>query len=156
MSQRKQPGVLGEVRRYWRAFVTALRFTVRGEKPPLLKIRDQYPQFTAWMDETIRLVEAVERGAAANGIDLSTLTVRLDRRDVRATTILQAVRYHAQREYPYLMAHDDSFSVLTLQATNLNDLYGVQRVAEAINAPLKIMVEALSLHLGHIPNNSSA
>lgn len=150
------PGILSEIQRYGRALVLALRFTLRGEKPPLLKVRDQYPELTAWWTETIRLVEAVEHAAQVSSIDLAARTVRIDRREVRVGTILQAVRYHAEREYPYLMAHDEQFNALTLQATNLNDRYRVQRIVEESDAALKPAAEALGAHLGQMPNNSSS
>lgn len=139
------------LQRYARAFWVALQYTLRGDKPPLLRIREQYPVVTAWVDETVRLTEAVERAAAAAGIDAKALKVRADRRYVSMETILAAVKFHAKREYPSLMAHGDEFSPLTLQATNLNDRYLVMQLAGAVPPQLKSAVDALAEHLAAAP-----
>ena len=115
--------MLTTIRKYARAFGLALRFTLRGEQPPLLRVRSQYPQLAAWWTETIQQVSAVERAAAAAGIDAATLLVHVDKRDVSMATILAAIRYHAEHEYPYLLAHSDEFNAVTLQALNLNDRF---------------------------------
>ena len=52
--------MFANVRRYVRAFVLALRFTLRGEKPPLLKLREAHPQLAAWWTQTIRLISTIE------------------------------------------------------------------------------------------------
>jgi hypothetical protein len=139
------------LRRYARAFWLALNYTLRGEKPPLLRVRDQYPVFTAWVDKTVRLTEAIEQAAASAGVDAKTLTVRVDRRDVSMETILAAVKFHAKREYPSLMVHSDDYSPMTVQATNINDRYLVIQLANALQPPLKEAIEALAEHLAAIP-----
>lgn len=149
------PNLFSAAKRYLRALVLALRYTLRGEKPPLLHVRDQYPDLTAWWNETIRRVEAVEHYASDSGIDPAGLILHIDRRDISMATILQTVKYHAQREYPYLLAHGDPHSAITLHATNLNDRYLVQQLAQQVEASLKPSVEALGEHLGNMPGNSS-
>ena len=148
--------LVNRIKRTLRAFVLALRYTLRGDKPPLLRVRDQYPALAAWWGKTIRLVEAVERSANASDIDPAGMVLNIDRRDISMTTILQTVKYHAEREFPYLMAHDDPYGAITLQATNFNDRYLVQQLAQKIDTPLKASVEALEQHLGNMPENSSA
>ncbi len=150
------PSLLPRIRRYVRAFALALRYTLRGDKPPLLKVRDQYPDLAAWWNQTVRLVEAVERQASASHVDPAALILHIDRRDISMATILQTIRYHAEREYPHLMANDDPYGALTLQATNFNDRHLVQQLAQNIDAALKPSVEALAGHLGNMPNNSSS
>lgn len=148
--------LLSRIKRYARAFALAIRYTLRGDQPPLLKMRQQYPVFSAWMDKTVELVEAVERKASASHIDPSQRILHIDRRDISMATILQTIKYHAGREFPFLMAHDDPHGPLTLQATNFNDRYLVQQLAQQIETPLKESVEALERHLGSMPDSNSS
>ena len=150
------PSLLSRIRRYLKALTLALRYTLRGDKPPLLKVRQQYPALSAWWDKTVHLVEAVERKASASQIDPAQFILHVDRRDISMATILQTVKYHAGREFPYLMAHDDPYGAITLQATNFNDRYLVQQLVQQIDEPLKGSVEALAQHLGNMPGNSSS
>lgn len=143
--------MFANIRRYGRAFLLALRYTLRGEKPPLLAVRDSHPELAAWWAQTITLVEAVERAAAANGIDPKTVTIRADRRDVSMTTILGTVRFHAERDYPYLLAHQDQHDRLAMEALNLNDRYLVAQLANTVAAPLRSSVDMLVDHLANLP-----
>lgn len=144
--------MLQNIRRYARAFVLALRYTIRGEKPPLLQVHDQHPDLSAWWAQTIKLVSAVEAEAAATGIDPAAVKLHIDKRDISMKTILATVRFHAERDYPYLLAHSDQFDAMTLHATNLNDRYLVLQLAN--NAPLSIKpaVDALNTHLASLPS----
>jgi len=143
--------MFANIRRYGQAFVLALRYTLRGEKPPLLAVRDEHPELAAWWAQTITLVEAVEHGAAANGVDPKALTVRADKRDVSMATILGTIRFHAERDYPYLIAHHDQHDRLAMEALNLNDRYLITQLANAVPAPLKPDVDALVEHLASLP-----
>jgi len=136
------------IRRYVRAFVVALQFTLRGEKPPLLQVRERQPELVAWWERTITLVDAVEQAAAAQGLDQAKIIVHADKRDVSMKTILATVKYHAEREYPYLIVQNDQYSPMTLQAINLNDRYLVMQLANRIEVPIKTSIETLSDHLG--------
>lgn len=147
--------MLTTIRRYVRAFGLALRFTLRGEKPPLLQVRERYPQLAAWWEQTAQLTAAVERAAQAHHLDAETLKVHVDKRDISMATILATVKYHAEREYPYLLAHNDQYDQMTLQALNMNDRYWVMRLAESVDPPLKTRVEALSFHLEQLPIQNS-
>lgn len=144
--------MLQNIRRYARAFVLALRYTIRGEKPPLLQVHDQHPDLSAWWAQTIKLISAVEAAAAAAGIDLAAVKLHIDKRDISMKTILATVRFHAERDYPYLLAHSDQFDAMTLYATNLNDRYLVLQLSN--NAPLSIKpaVDALNTHLASLPS----
>ncbi len=144
--------MIAGLRRYLRAFALTLRYTLRGEQPPLLRVRDSYPQLAAWWDQALALVEAVERAADAQQIDPQHTLVHADKRDVSMATILSAVKYHVQREYPHLMAQPNSYSQVTLQATNLNDHYLVMKLAETVDPPLKTAVAALGDHLAELPS----
>ena len=143
--------MLQTIRRYTRAFVLALRFTLRGEKPPLLKLRDEQPDLTAWWSESVLLVEAIERAAAVQGVDPAALKLRVDRRDISMKTILATVRYHAERDYPYLIAHHDQHDQLALQSINLNDRYLVMQLGNHADEALKPYIEALAEHLAAPP-----
>ncbi len=147
--------MLTTIRKYARAFGLALGFTLRGEQPPLLRVRMQYPQLAAWWTETIRLVSAVERAADTAGIDAAaraTLMVHVDKRDLSMTIILATIRYHAEHEYPYLLAHNDEFNAVTLQAINLNDRFLARQLSDVVAAPLKPSVEALVAQLDTLPS----
>ncbi len=143
--------MIANIRRYGRAFLVALRLTLRGEKPPLLHVRDQHPQLAGWWDQTIRLVEAVESAAAANSVDAAALTVHADRRSVSMATILAAIKYHAEREYPYLLAQNSQYAAITIQATNLNDRHLALLLLDIVDERLKAQVEALNAHLAVPP-----
>ena len=138
------------LRRYWRAFWLALKLTLRGQ-PQLPPVRERYPQFTTWWQGTIERVAAVEQIAQASGIDASTMMIHVDKRDTSMATILAAVRYHAEQEYPYLLRQEDQYNPITLNALNLNDRYLVLRLAEQVSEPLKTAVETLRSHLDAMP-----
>ena len=139
------------MKRYIRAFVLALRFTLRGEQPPLLQVRERQPELVAWWQRTIQLVSEVERAAAAQGVDGTKLMIHADKRDVSMKTILATVKYHAEREYPYLIVQNDQYSPMTLQALNLNDRYLIMKLVNEVDTSLKTVVEALNAHLGDLP-----
>ncbi len=141
------------LRRYARAFALALRYTLRGEKPPLLKVRERYPELAGWWEQTIRLVEAVERSASESQVDPAALVVHVDRRDISMETILKTIRFHAEREYPYLVAHEgDEYRQVTLQAMNVNDRYLITQLVERVDSPVKSAVDALRAHLENLPS----
>jgi hypothetical protein len=144
--------MIKQLRRYGRAFVLTLQYTLRGEKPPLLKVRDEYPSLAAWWTQTIVLVEVVEQAAAAAGIDIDMVKLRIDKRDISMKTILATVRFHAERDYPYLIAHGETYDAMTLQATNVNDRYLVMQLANNVDTAIKPSVEALRIHLDNLPS----
>ncbi|HVU10876.1 MAG TPA: hypothetical protein VHD90_06340 [Phototrophicaceae bacterium] len=148
--------MLADVRRYVRAFVLALRFTLRGEQPPLLKVREAYPQLAAWWAQTISLIRAIERTAAANHVSLETVKLHVDRREQNAATVLATIRFHAERDYPYLLVHDAQYGQMTLQATNLNDRHLVAKLLETVDPSLKASVQALDDHLALLPIQSNS
>lgn len=150
----RTPGLIATLRRYGRAFLLALRFTLRGEKPPVITARERAPQLTAWMDQTVVLANALESAAHAQGIDPAQLIVRVDRRDLSMATIVATIRFHAEREYPYLLVQNDEYAPLTVQATNLNDRYLIMQLARTADVRLKDSVNALAEHLSILPVNN--
>ena len=143
--------MMATLRRYIRAFVLALRFTLRGEKPPLLQVRDRQPDLVAWWEHTLTLVAEIERSAAAQGVDTATILIHADKRDVSMKTVLATVKFHAEREYPYLIVQNDQYSPMTLQALNLNDRYLVMQLSKTVPPLLRRSVENLNDHLGLLP-----
>jgi hypothetical protein len=108
-------------------------------------------QLAAWWEQTVKLIGVIERTAQANQVDAAALKVHVDKRDLSMATILATVKFHAEREYPYLLANHEQYDQMTIQALNLNDRYLILRLAESVNPPLKAPVDALSEHLQQPP-----
>jgi|SRR5579871_3405908 len=155
MNSKQSPNLLANIRRYTRAFVIALQFTLRGQKPPLLQIRERYPQLAAWWMQTISSITSIEQRANVDQIHLESIKIHIDRREQSAATILSAIKFHAERDYPYLLAHDPEFGQMTLQATNLNDRYLLTKLIEVVDPSLKTAVEALNQHLAALPSENA-
>ncbi len=135
-----------------RAFFQATAMTLRGEKlpPPLTpeqQIAARYPQAAVWLAETITRVKAVEQAAA--GIDLDALKVRVDRREMRARTILEAIRFRAVQEYPFMLLNPSDYRAMGFQAIHANDVYLLERLHEADGLPegVKTALTELRDHL---------
>jgi hypothetical protein len=146
---------LNTINRYFRAFVTALRFTMRGEQPPGLR----YPEFYAWIKQMAVLVEALYAAADANGLDKNAraATIKLDGRVMTLETAFGTLRYHAAQEYPSLLAHSTNRPVNlgAIQASNMNDLYWLIKLREESalqNAAIQAALDKLSAHLDVIPS----
>ncbi len=138
------------MRRVIRAFFQAAVMTLRGEKlpPPLTpeqQIAERYPEAAAWLAETITRVKAVEEAAA--GIDLDALIVRVDRREMRGRTILEAIRFRAVQEYPFMLLNPSDYRGMGFQAINANDVYMVERLAEGVPEHVKAALTELRDHL---------
>ncbi|MBN8635937.1 MAG: hypothetical protein J0M07_11490 [Anaerolineae bacterium] len=142
------------IRRYARAFIGALKLTLRGEtiQPAI----DPHPNLTAWWQSTIRLTDAAFASADNHGFPKSrreTLVLRIEGRDVSMETILKTVRFHADQEFPVLMRQGDNFGYLTMQATVMNDRFLVDKLAHAATLPdeIKAAVAAITAHLDLLP-----
>lgn len=142
------------IARYWRAFWVALRMTLRGEvaapPPP--------DPLETWRVETLAVLDALLRVADAAGYDAerrATLRVRIDGRDTRMETILQAVRFHLVQEYPHLMQHTGDAPRTAVYATNLNDHYAVSQLIKALEGEgIVRMTVRLAEQLESIPNDN--
>lgn len=133
--------------RYVRAFVTALRLTLRGEEAP------QAP-WQRWLAATARHIEAIERSA---GPDVDKVVLRIEGRDMSMAHILDAVRYHVTEEYPYLLHNPTEHTLMALQASNVNDhfwLMKLEAAPELQNTPALAAVTALRQHLEALPSSS--
>ncbi len=139
--------------RYIRAFFTALRMTLRGEKPPT----SPHAPLIAWIRQADQLVNDAYQAAESSGITKAhrqKIILRIDSRNMSAETILATVRHHTSTEYPHLLRNMTKYSILAIYASNLNDQYFVSRLKEAseLQAPaIKQVVERLSAHLDSIP-----
>lgn len=140
--------------RYARAFWKALVLTLRGQTisaPP-----DKQPQIHAWMRQGAAITERVREAAERTGISIEArraLTLHLDKRDISLETALQTVRHHLTAEYPYLLRHYTRFSVMTIQASNLNDQYLITSFAavETLPTPVRQALTSLHEHLLALP-----
>ncbi len=139
--------------RYKPAFFAALRRAV-GRKLP-------FPVFSRWARRTLPLVSAVFKAADSSGLDEAqrrALKLHIDRRDISMETILSAIRYHAEREYPYLLGEKVADNAIAVYALNLNDRYYLLRLTEveALNGgALGEALAALRLHLDNAPSTPS-
>lgn len=136
-----------------RAFWLALRFTLRGEKPPAL----QHPQLLAWVQRLAVLVEDVYLAADQSQLDKErrqAVSLKLDGRLMSVESVLAAVRYHARQEYPSLLRSGLPYNRLGIQASNLNDHYWVSQlldVPELQSPAVKSALLRLTAHLQTIP-----
>ena len=141
------------IARYLRAFVGALRMTLRGETftPP-------YPELSAWAEKATQLVEAVYEAADTNDLPKSkreTLILHLEKRDISMETILATVRHHSRQEYIRLMRDSTHHSQVAIYASNMNDRYRVAELGEKVGSvPVKVAISALSQHLDAIPSDA--
>jgi hypothetical protein len=143
--------------RYIRAFWLALKMTLRGET---IQPRPKSP-LALWVGEAGRLIEAVYAAADAQGLNREArqqLVMRIDKRDLTVETALTGIRHHVMTEYPYLLRNRTSYTVAAIHATNLNDRYLVQRIAELEALPTGQFQESLGRlkkHLETIPGENS-
>jgi len=139
--------------RYFQAFIRALDLTLRKETPQTAQLRSSHPHIADWCKETLRLLDAIERALVKQKIDPQKIMLRSDGRDQSMITILTTVRFHAHQEYPYLISGGDPYSLLTLQATNLNDRFLVDRLAQISPFAIQADIKVLSAHLAHPPKD---
>lgn len=143
------------IRRYTRAFWTAFRLTLRGQKPAAL----QHPERLAWVRQMAALVDAAD--AAAETLDAArrkSLSLRLDGRLMTFDGVLAALRYHAQQEYPALLRSGSPYQWLAVHASNLNDRYWLARLIESpqlSDPPLRAALDRLLAHLDALPTQNS-
>ncbi len=136
--------------RFARAFIQALRLTLRGES--LTPTR--YRPLEAWIEAGLGLLAGAEQAAALERVDLAALQLKLDGRPTSLETTLKMLRHNLVEEYPRLIRLDDPHSMTVLRSSNLNDQYRVSQFAEidAISAPpLRQALKDLNAHLLNLP-----
>jgi hypothetical protein len=134
--------------RYVKAFVGAVRLTLRGETvaPPA----PAHPLMD-WARQTLPLVAAVRQTAAAAGLDVATLKIRVDGRAVSVETLLAAVQFHAAQEYPNLLRNAAGLRGLNAAyATNFNDHYAVLKLLEAPELQASAVQHSLQRLANHL------
>ncbi|MBZ0303544.1 MAG: hypothetical protein K8J31_27645 [Anaerolineae bacterium] len=139
--------------RYLRAFVIALRMTLRGESLP----PGPDAPLREWMAQGIARLDLIDQLAAQQQIDPQQVVLRIDRRDISMSTILRTVRFHLTEEYPIMLRAVSEYALAAVYSNNLDDHYRVTRLEEAAAlhaTPLQKAVAALSAHLEAIPRES--
>ena len=134
--------------RFLRAFIQALRLTLRGEDITPA----HYRPLQAWIAEGLRLLTALE--AARGECDLEALTLKLDGRQTSLARSIAMIRHNLVNEYPRLMRLDDPFSMMVVQSSNFNDQYRLGEFLAAelsVSADLRRALAALNEHLQGLP-----
>lgn len=142
------------MRRYIQAFFQALAMTIRGEtvKPPIHK---QHPQWAAWLRQVQVKLSAVDRAIQKSRIDTASITIKVDGRVTSMTTIVQAVHFHTESEYPHLLMDGIANGETAIYAMNINDQYAVQRLIELGDMPNEVVdaLGELRQALDSVPSN---
>ena len=135
--------------RFLRALIQALRLTLRGES----LTPERYRPLEAWIARGLELVGQAESAAAAHGVDLAALQLKLDGRPTSLERTLQMVRHNLVNEYPRLIRLDDSFSMTVVSASNMNDQYRVSQflAQSALPAETRAALANLDAHLQSLP-----
>lgn len=141
--------------RVLRAFVTAMRMTVRGEKPP----QSPYAPLLAWMQQTVTLTDSAFAAAAAAGLDQTArrkLTMTAEGRRTNMETVLAAVKFHAAEEYKHLLTTPTPTVIGAIYGTNLNDRFLLSKLFDILEAEsARAAVGRLMSHLESIPPTTS-
>jgi hypothetical protein len=131
--------------RYIRAFFTALRMTIQGERVilPYKRLRDWLTEAEKHSAAALKAVQTADQ-----------IKVKVDGREQDAQTILKAVHYHVVEEYPYLLDNLTEHSITAIYANNMNDQYAIARLTEDATfsqAAARQAIEQLNQHLHAIP-----
>ena len=139
--------------RFLRAILQALRLTLTGES---LTPRHFRP-LEAWIARALALLNEAERTAAAQRLDLAALQLKLDGRPTSLERTLQMLRHNLTEEYPRLMRLDDAFSMMVVNASNMNDQYRVSEFLAQSEFPAetRAALAALDAHLQALPQPES-
>lgn len=142
---------MNSITRFFTAFITALRMTVRGEKPA----PSPYAGFKTWAQETAQQVDAILQAADAAGMDEKQRRAVIFTAEGRRTNmqaVLAGVRFHAIEEYPHLLAQGSQSVIGAIYGTNVNDRFLIFKLAETLpDSGLKAAVERLGTHLEAVP-----
>jgi hypothetical protein len=145
--------------RYIRAFFLALKMTFTGEKPPSAP----HAALQTWIESLPPLTQSVIKVADDAGVDKSArekISMKIDGREQSLHTILEAIRYHAAQEYPYLLLHFTEHSLTAIYASNMNDQYALTRFLDGESAQNKELRQALTQLSDHLqaipPSNANA
>lgn len=144
--------------RYVRAFIKALQMTARGETiDPTPKTPQHFLPLETWINAGLQKLAQVKISADKNSItqdQREKIILRLDGRDTSLEQALGMVRHNLVNEYPKLMQLDDSYTMMVVQSSNMNDQYRVSQfiLSDDITAPeIKQALEDLNEHLMNLP-----
>lgn len=142
------------ITRYIRAFITALRMTIRGQQPPGMR----HPELYAWMKQLTALVDSLDTAITQAGLDKKTVTVRLDGRSLTLDRVLQIFHYHAAQEFPSLLNTSGGrrFNIGAIHATNMNNRFWLTLLREDANLQhpaVQAALNSVTEHLDSIPAN---
>jgi hypothetical protein len=146
---------LNTLSRYARAFITALRMTLRGEQPPGLR----HPELYAWIKQMAILVAELAAAVDQAGLDKKNIVVRLDGRPLSLDKVLEIFHYQATQEYPSLLGTSAGrrFNIGAIHATNMNDRFWLSLLREEAslqNPAVQAALAHLNDHLETIPTPS--
>lgn len=148
--------MFGKVAQYPGLFIKALVMTLRGDK-----VTRRYGKLLDWIERSSELAQEALHEANRHGLhpdSQETVVVRADGRDQDLHTILKAVKFHADYEYPYMLQNPTEHSLTAIYALNVNDMYNVVRLAESDDVKpesLRKSIEKLSEHLQAIPSSNA-
>lgn len=150
---------MADTKRVIGAFFKALRMTLRGETATVAvndQVRGKYPALIAWCEGTVVRLAAVTAAADAAGWTAerrAAFVLHIEGRDLALHTALEAIRFHATREFPHLLTNDGEFGRLAVQGTTINDRYWAHTFAgaDALPPTLRDALSALSDHLAALP-----
>lgn len=138
--------------RYIRAFWTALKMTLRGER-----LSRPYEPLWQWVEEGGKLAKSALQTADANGMPQPVRQqgrLKIEGRDMSMDVILSTVAYHMEQEYPHLLVSGSAHTLTAIYASNMNDQYYVRRLGDSNlidNPDIQRAVKSLDDHLHAIP-----
>ncbi len=140
---------------YLRAFFEAMRLTLRGETI-VSPAEREFPALFGWIKAGQKHLSVIDDQLEQHPTEAANwqqIKIHVDGRDMTLKTVLDGVRYHLTQEYPYLLENFTDHSLTALYASNLNDQYWVQSLAQLDNLPttLNQPLTNLSAHLRAIP-----
>lgn len=142
--------------KYIRAFIKTISLMMRGGELPA---QTNMP-YRHWSKQTISLVMTVfdvSDKYALPSEKRKMLKAKIDGREMSLQTVLQAILFHAQDEYPYLLNHLTDKSITTIEAINWNDEYALSRFIDDSRIESHDIRQALThlhRHLKQIPNKT--
>lgn len=139
------------IRRYLRAFIGAIRLTLSGKKPPTT--------LRSWMEQIPNHVNAAIMACNKAGLDEATrknTVLTIEGRRVNLNTVLLAIKFHAEQEYPILLKTQDGRSEAAVIGTNVNDCFLLGRFIATLSASESLpALKQLWTYLENIPKDIS-
>ena len=141
------------MRRYIRAFFTALWMTLHGEAVP----ESQYPEVHEWVKQGQKLLNEVYATAEKTGFNETkrkSISLKLDGRKMSMDLILAGAKHNLMLEYPQLLELNSTYLPVTIQSMNFNDQYRITQLltlSELLQGELRAKINEFNEHLYQIP-----